>query len=74
MFLKFFFMSVNETAIGMSDNTTVCSWGGGYYQTHLLTEVVGTATLKAFDETDGFFPTSCDPNIGHTLRHFSHFT
>jgi hypothetical protein len=29
-----------------------------------------TATLKEFDETRRFFATSCDPDVGHTVRLF----
>jgi hypothetical protein len=37
--------------------------------------VVKIATLYEFDENDRFFTTSCDPNMGYTLRlFFTHFT
>ncbi len=33
------------------------------------------ATLYVFDKNYRFFAASCDPSVGHTLRHFfTHFT
>jgi hypothetical protein len=54
----------------MSGNTIFQSLvgGGGRCGKDLPTEVGEIATHLEFDENDGFFTTSCDPYIGHTLK------
>jgi hypothetical protein len=41
---------------------------GGLFWTNWPTEVVQIAKLQEFDEIDKLFTTSCDQDMGHTLR------
>jgi hypothetical protein len=67
-------MSLNVIAMQNVWQYHFCSLLIGRAVGHIgVTEVVRIATLYEFDVKPRFFTTSCDPNIGHTLRRFDTF-